>query len=164
MGYYRTCILMKPNYIIIPLITVLVSVTGSYFTSSSLENWYQTINLPSWTPPGSVIGLVWTTIFILSTISALLVWNKLPHDRRFNQIIGLFLVNAVLNVGWSYLFFGQHLIGAAVIESGLLGLSVIGLIFLIWPLLRKAAILLVPYALWVSFATYLTYSVWLINR
>lgn len=154
---------MKANYFAIPLITVLVSVLGSYFSNTGLRIWYRTINLPSWTPPGSVIGAVWTTIFILSTVSALIVWNKTPHTGQFQLIIGVFLVNAILNVGWSYLFFSKHLIGSAVIEAAILGLSVLALIFLIWPLSHKASLLLTPYAFWVSFATYLTYSVWRLN-
>jgi tryptophan-rich sensory protein len=155
---------MKVNYVTIPAVTLLVALTGSYFTNNGLNDWYQSLALPTWTPAGNIIGLVWTTIFILSTISALLVWNRLAHKGNFNWIIGLFIVNAILNVGWSYLFFSQHLIGAAIIEAALLGLSVVGLIFFIWPLVRSAAILLVPYALWVFFATYLTYCVWILNN
>jgi len=153
---------MKINYIIIPLITVLVAVVGSWLTSGGME-WYGTINLPEWTPAGSVIGAVWTTIFILTTLSALIVWSRANRNRRFWWIIVIFLINAFLNVFWSFLFFSQHLIGPAIWEAGLLDASVIALIILIWPISRLASILLVPYAGWVAFATYLTYTVWLLN-
>lgn len=154
---------MRLNYIIIPLVTILTSGVGSWITNNGMK-WYKSINLPTWTPPGSVIGTVWTVLFILATISALIVWNTAKHNNYFWWIIGLFLVNAVLNVGWSFLFFGQHLIGPAIFEAGLLGLSVVGLVILIWPLSRLAASLLIPYAAWVSFATYLTYSIWSLNK
>jgi len=156
---------MKLNYIIIPLITLGVAGLGSWLTSSGMD-WYEAINLPGWTPAGGVIGTAWTIIFILATISALLVWNKKDKgsDIRRRWIVVLFLVNAFLNVFWSYLFFNQHLIGPAVWEAGLLGLSVLVLIILIWPLYRWAAILLMPYLGWVCFATYLTYAVWWLNR
>lgn len=154
---------MRLNYIVIPLVTLGVAWLGNWLTSGGME-WYKTIKLPAWTPPGSVIGFAWTIIFILSTISALIVWNKFSHDKRFAWIIGLFLINAGLNVFWSFLFFNQHLIGWAVIEAGLLGLSVIGLIILIGPISRLAAWLLVPYAAWVAFATYLTYIIWALNK
>ena len=154
---------MKLNYLIIPLITLLVSLLGSWLTSGGME-WYQKIKLPAWTPAGSVIGFAWTTIFILSTISALLVWNKFPRDKRFVWVIGLFFINAGLNIFWSWLFFNQHLIGWAAIEAALLGLSVVGLIILIGPISRLATWLLVPYAAWVAFATYLTYLIWTLNR
>jgi tryptophan-rich sensory protein len=102
-------------------------------------------------------------IFILTTISALIVWNTFPRENRFAVIVGLFLVNAVLNLGWSHIFFGVHALGWSVVEAALLELSVLALIFLIWPLSRWTAVLIFPYAAWVMFATYLTYSVWSLN-
>jgi len=153
---------MKLNYIIIPLITLLVASVGSWLTSGGM-GWYQTINLPAWTPAGSVIGAIWTIIFILATISALLVWNRFSHGKRFNWIFITFAVNAFLNVLWSFLFFGQHLLSLAIIDAALLGISVIALIVLIRHASRLAALLLYPYAIWAAFATYLTYTVWLLN-
>ncbi|MFA6533716.1 MAG: TspO/MBR family protein [Patescibacteria group bacterium] len=153
---------MKLNYFLIPLFTIAVAWFGSLITSRGMA-WYRTINLPAWTPAGGVIGAVWTVIFLLATISALLVWNG-HRPERLAWIFGLFILNGLLNFAWSYLFFGQHLLGAAVWEAGALGLSVVGLIILIWPLSRLAAGLLLPYAAWVTFATYLTYNVWSLNK
>lgn len=154
---------MKLNYLVIPLTTLGVAWLGSWLTNSGLD-WYRTIKLPAWTPPGSVIGFAWTVIFILGAISALIVWNKVPHQGRFWWIIVVLLINAGLNIGWSFLFFNQHLIGPAVWEAGLLGLSVLVLIIFIRPLSGWSSILLMPYLAWVIFATYLVYSVWLLNR
>lgn len=154
---------MKLNYFIIPLIIFIVAVLGSWLTGSGLD-WYKSIKLPSWTPPGSLIGAVWTIIFILSATSALIFYNLASHGSRFFWIIFLFILNTVLNVGWSYLFFRGHLIGPAVIEAALLDFSVIGLVILIWPISRLASLLLLPYAGWVAFATYLTYIVWSLNK
>jgi benzodiazapine receptor len=153
---------MKLNYFIIPLVVFLVAFLGSLITSGGMD-WYQTINLPSWTPDGSVIGAVWTTIFILSAISALLVWNRFPRGKRFNWIFFLFGINAFLNVFWSYLFFGKHFLFWAVPEAALLCLSVVLLVILIRPLSRLAASLLYLYLFWTAFATYLTYMVWTLN-
>jgi tryptophan-rich sensory protein len=153
---------MKPNYFIIPLVTVLTSLIGSSFTDPQ-NSWYKSLNFPSFTPPGYVIGLVWTVIFILTMISALLVWNGIVSRRKLSIIGWLFILNAVLNITWSWLFFGQHLIAPAVIEAACLGASVIVLIAFIAPISRPAAWLLAPYAIWVSFATYLTYSIWSLN-
>lgn len=149
---------MRAAYIVIPLITLLVSSIGSYITSNGM-GWYRTIRLPDWTPPGSVIGGVWTTIFILTTISVLLVWTKFPRTSRFQWIIGLFILNAILNVGWSALFFGLHMMTAAAWEAGILAANVLVLIFLIWAGSRLAAGLLIPYFLWVCFATFLTATI-----
>lgn len=154
---------MKINYFLIPLIVLLVSFLGGQITGSGMD-WYKTIKLPSWTPPGWVIGLVWTFIFILCAISVILFWNLQPKPIYFYWIIGLFILNAIFNIFWSYLFFGQHLIGLAVIEAFLLGLSVLALILLIWPFSLLVASLLIPYCGWVFFATYLTYNIWLLNK
>lgn len=160
---------MKLNYFIIPIIVFLTATIGSYFTGAGMD-WYQTINLPSFTPPGWVIGLVWTFIFILSAISVLIFWNlpiKESDDKklkmRFWTIILIFLINAGLNIFWSYLFFYQSLIGAAVFEAALLGISVIALVVLIWPISRISSLLLVPYAVWVCFATFLNTFIWFLN-
>ena len=155
--------MIKLNYIIIPLITIAVSVLGSWITKKGMQ-WYDTIKLPSFTPPGYIIGIVWTIIFILATTSLLIVWNKMPQEGNFWWIIALFLINAGLNVFWSYLFFGKHMLNAAFIEAGLLDLSVIGLVILIWPVSRLAAGLLIPYAAWVAFATYLSCIIWSLNK
>lgn len=156
--------MIKPNYIAIPVFTIFISVIGSRFTSQSLGGWYQNINVPSWTPPGGAIGIVWTFIFILATISALLVWNKTSHDKKFKKIITAFVINGLLNMLWSFLFFSQHLVGFAAIEAVILGLSVVLLILWIWPRSRVAASLLLPYAAWVFFASFLTFSVWMLNK
>jgi len=153
---------MHLAYIVIPLLTIITASTGSFFTSAGMA-WYKKINLPSWTPAGSIIGTVWTTIFILATISAVLVWLTVPDGSRRQLIMMAFVLNAVLNILWSYLFFYQHLLWLAVWEAGLLALSVLVLIILIWPYHKLAAGLLLPYVLWVSFATYLTYSVARLN-
>lgn len=155
----------KLNYIFIPLITILVSWLGSSVTTANM-GWYMAINKPAWTPDGAIIGLVWTIIFILTTISAFIIWNKKVSDQDISRrrwALVIFGLNAVLNVGWSWLFFGRGLFGLATIEAVLLGLSVATIILLVRPFSRLAAGLLYPYVLWVFFASYLTYQVWLLN-
>lgn len=150
------------SYAAIILGTVATAVIGSLFTAQSLTNWYLTLNLPSWTPPGSVIGTVWTVLYTLIAIAGVLAWRNLtPYNRTgFAWLLG---VNLVLNALWSYLFFSAHQIGTALFEMlFLLGTS-IALVTLLWPKVRIAAWLLVPYALWVAFATYLTYTIWRLN-
>lgn len=154
---------MKLNYFIIPLITIITSLSGSWFTNKGMD-WYNKLKLPDFTPPGSVIGIVWTIIFILTTISALIVWNKFDYDNKFWLIIGLFILNAILNALWSFIFFYSGQIGPAIIEMLVLEATVIGLIVLIWPLSKLAAGLLIPYSAWVLFATYLAYSIWNLNK
>lgn len=150
--------------LIIPAVTIGVASLGSSLTASGMD-WYRGINLPSWTPPGSVIGTVWTVIFILATISAILARNYpgTKHAKRVPWIMAAFVLNAVLNVAWSWLFFRLHLIGWAVWEALLLEASVIALIILIRPVSVVAARLLIPYAAWVAFASFLTFMIWRLN-
>lgn len=155
---------MKLNYFIIPLITILVAGGGSWLTNTGLTTWYNRLNLPVIAPAGSVIGTVWTIIFILSTVAALIVWNQRPLNPHFNWIAWLFVANALLNILWSYLFFYLHLTGWPIVEMVLLNLSTIALVALLWHNTLWAAILLFPYVIWVSFATYLAYLIWLLNK
>lgn len=155
---------MKRNYLIIPSITILTALLGGWATSGGLEGWYSGLRLPSWTPPGTTIGIVWTILYILATISALIIFNKRTEKKkRIKMIMSFFAVNAVLNVTWSLLFFNLHLINMAVYEAALLGISVVIISALCWQISRAASLLLVPYAAWVAFATYLTYIVSSLN-
>ncbi len=153
---------MKLNYITIPLIVVLVSLTGSYFTSEGMD-WYKGLVLPSFTPPGSFIGAVWTVIFILTAVSALIFWNKRNEFKRKNLIIFLFLINAFLNVFWSFLFFASQMVGAALIEAVFLEISVIALMVFLCSASKTASALLIPYGAWTLFAIYLNYLIFSLN-
>ena len=155
---------MKPNYILIPLAVIVVSVVGSMFTGFGIDTgWYAAIAKPDWTPPGAVIGAVWTTIFVLTAASALIVWNKGAPSRRTRYALVAYAVNGVLNVAWSYIFFVRHWFAFATIEAGLLSISVIVIMALVWKRSRVGALLLVPYAGWVAFATFLTGVIWRMN-
>jgi len=155
---------MKSNYVIIPLAVVAVSVIGSSFTGTGIDaGWYVSIAKPDWTPPGAVIGAVWTTIFVLTATSALIVWNKNAPDRRTRYAMATYAINGILNIAWSYIFFVRHWLAFATIESGLLGVSVIVIMALVWKRSRVAVLLLAPYVGWVAFATFLTYLIWRMN-
>ena len=154
---------MQPHYLIIPLFALATALIGSVFTSGNMS-WYRTIRKPEWTPGGQLIGTVWTVLFTLTAISAILAWNATTGTAALPIIMAAFVANAALNVLWSFLFFSLHQMRLAIFECALLGISVLALIILIWPASVPAALLLVPYGLWVSFATFLTWSVWRENR
>ena len=153
---------MHLSYILIPLVTILVAFAGGQLTMRSVATWYKTIRKPTWTPPGAVIGAVWTVLYILAAISALVVWN-LPSPVPV-VVAGLFILNAIVNVFWSYVFFYLHKMGAAIWVCLFLDLTIVLLIWFIAPLSLLTGWLLVPYAAWVSFASYLNYRVWEMNR
>ncbi len=153
---------MKINYIVISLITIAVAYFGGIITTSGLT-WYYGLNLPSIAPAGSFIGSAWTIIYILTTISALIVWNKLKKDKDFKLIVGLFILNAFLNWFWTYLFFGLNFIYTALLEMIVLNIVNLYLILILRKKNLTASVLLIPYFLWVCFATYLTYLILTLN-
>ncbi len=142
----------------IPAFVLFAAVSGSLVTQSGMD-WYRTLSLPWWTPPGSTIGAVWTAIYALSTIAAIEWWNQKERDGRFEKVAALFVANMVLNVGWSVVFFGLHQMFAAIVVAALLALSTWALVLRMWRRKAVASALLLPYAAWATFATYLTAAV-----
>jgi len=153
---------IKINYIVIPLLIITVGSLGALITGYGME-WYATIQLPPYTPSSTFISWMWRIIYLMITTSILIIFNKLNRDWRFYSVINLFITNGLLNILWSYLFFNQHMIGASTLVALLLVITVYLLIWLIWPQSRTAALLLVLYAGWITFASYLNYVILLLN-
>jgi tryptophan-rich sensory protein len=110
-----------------------------------------------------LMEITWTVIFILSSVAVLIVWNRYSAQKNFRLIMTLFILNALINVGWYILFFGHQQIGLAFFQAVLLVSNVVLLIVLIWKFCPLAATCLLPYSLWVVFSTILTFNVWLMN-
>ncbi len=154
---------IKLNYFTVPLVTIAVAVSGSYFTSLGLNGWYDQLSKPGWTPGGGFIGAMWTFLYILVTIVVLGFVNRHRQAGRYSIIIAFFIVNAVLNATWSLIFFSMNLTGLALLWIILLNLTIIYLIILIWPYSKLLAAGLIPYAAWVSVAGTLNYMIWVMN-
>ena len=155
---------MKINYIVIPIATTFAMMLGGHFSRLGMEWYRSSVNLPAITPPSWVFSPVWTVIFILTAVFAVMVWNNFQRTTSFWLIIGLLLVNMILNVLWSYLFFANHMIGAALIDALALTATVYAMMLLACLQSWRVALLLVPYAAWGTFACYLNYLVWMLNK
>lgn len=155
---------LKPNYFIIPLVTIATAALGSFLTSSGMS-WYDTqLIQPAITPPKIAFPIAWNIIFILTTISALIIFNSKKASKiRKRLIADLFIANAALNVLWSLLFFNLRLLTPALVEMVLLEMTLVALMMLIWRTSKLSSLLLLPYAIWVAFATYLTSQIVLLN-
>jgi benzodiazapine receptor len=153
---------MHISYIIIPCITLATMLTGSYFTWHGMD-WYNTLKHPSFTPPSWVFSFVWTILYTMIAYSAVHFWNTPSHTWHKWTVSFLFIFNAILNVTWCYLFFYKHMIGLSLIEIIGLNLTTISLIILLYKNTLLSSVLLIPYALWGSFATILTFAFWMIN-
>ncbi|MFW6194445.1 MAG: TspO/MBR family protein [Halobacteriota archaeon] len=136
---------------------------GSIFTTPAIPVWYATLQKPFFTPPNWVFGPAWTTLYILMGIALFLVWNKGIQDRKVQVAMGVFGVQLVLNSLWSILFFGMQNPFYAFIEVIILWFAILATIILFYGIDKRASFLLVPYILWVSFASVLNYYVWILN-
>lgn len=138
-----------------------IAAVAGLITAPNIPTWYEALAKPSFTPPNGIFGPVWTVLYILIAISGWMVWRKIGFspDRPL-MIYGLQLA---LNFVWSFVFFGAHLIGLAVVDIVLLWLAIIWNITLFWRVDRIAAALLLPYLAWVSFASALNIAVWQLN-
>jgi len=158
---------MKINNTFKLIITIMISelagIIGSVFTIPSIPAWYATLVKPVLNPPAWVFGPVWTTLFALMGASAFLVWRKGWNRKDVKIALGIFIVQLVLNTLWSIIFFGLHNPGAAFIEIIFLWLTILATIIAFARISKKAAWLLLPYILWVSFAAYLNYAIWILN-
>src|SRR3989344_5385719 len=123
---------MKANYFIIPAIVLAVMILGSSFTYNALYGWYDSINKPEWTPPGSIIGLAWSIIYFLAVASVLIFWNFAPRGKFFNLGVALLLINAFTNAFWSFFFFFKHFMGWAVVDSIIMLITLAGIMVLLW--------------------------------
>lgn len=142
----------------------LAGIIGSIFTLSSVNSWYFELNKPLLNPPGWVFGPVWITLYFLMGISLFIIWNKeiIPSVKK-NAVI-IFLVQLVLNALWSVVFFGMHQILLSVIVIIALWLLIFITIILFGKISKTASLLLFPYLIWVSFASYLNVSIYLLNK
>ena len=145
------------------LLSLSAGAVGGIATAGSIGGWYQTIAKPDWNPPGWVFGPVWTTLYLMMGVAAWIVWRQAgPGTKAWP--LALFAVQLALNALWSFVFFAWHQIGWALVEILALWVAITATIASFLRVSKVAAVLLVPYLAWVSFASFLTYTIWTLNR
>jgi benzodiazapine receptor len=135
---------------------------GSFATVDAIPTWYAALHKPSWNPPNQVFGPVWTLLYLMMALAAWLVWRAAGWPA-VRPALGMFAVQLALNVGWSVVFFGLHRPGWAFVEIVVLWAAILATLLLFRPISPRAALLLAPYLLWVSFASVLNLAVWRLN-
>ncbi len=146
------------------LITAAAAAIGSLATGRSVETWYAHLNPTILTPPNWVFGPVWTVLYILMAVSAYLVWKKGWDNPKVKQRLVLYVEQLVLNAMWSVVFFGQHQIALALFTVVVLWFTILVTTVAFYKISKIAALLLVPYLLWVGFASILNLFIWMANR
>lgn len=134
---------------------------GSFFTFSAIPTWYVFLNKPFFSPPNWLFGPVWTILYTLIGISFYLIW--INAKKKDGWAIKFFIFHLVLNSLWSIIFFGQKNLGLAFFEIILMWSSIVYMIIKYKRINKWSSYLLIPYLLWVSFASLLNYSVWKLN-
>lgn len=139
-------------------------VVGSLFTAPSIAGWYQFLNKPAFSPPNWLFGPVWITLYTLMGISFYLIWSGGLNKKGAKFALGFFVAHLFVNAGWSIVFFGLHNISFAfAVILVLLTMIIILIKFLFCSINRLASNLLIPYLVWVSIATFLNYSLMVLN-
>lgn len=138
---------------------ILVGILGSFFTSPAIGGWYAALNKPSFTPPSWVFPIAWTLLYLLMGISLYILWEK----KNTKAATHLFVLQLVLNLLWSILFFGLKMPTIALIELLALLATVLMTTKKFYEISKTAAYLMVPYILWLCFATLLNYYIVILN-
>lgn len=140
----------------------LVGILGSIFTFSAIPNWYATLNKPFFAPPNWIFGPVWTLLYLLMGISFYLIWKQ-GLKKKQSEAAKYFFVQLALNFIWTPIFFGLKLPLLALCVIIAMWLAILMTIQKFFPLSNWAAYLLIPYLLWVSFASLLNGAIVLLN-
>lgn len=144
------------------LSTLLIGGISGFATATSITTWYVDINKPSFNPPNYLFGPVWTVLYILMGISLYIILQS-PKTKFRSKAITIFCIQLFLNFCWSFIFFKFQLLGLAFIEIILMWASILTMIVVFFEINKKAALLQIPYLLWVSFASVLNGSIWFLN-
>lgn len=142
----------------------LAGIVGSLFTFSSIPTWYATLTKPSFSPPNYLFGPVWVTLYTLMGIAIYRIIVKGFKNKKVVYATYVFAIHLVLNAIWSIIFFGAKQIGLALVEIIILWGMIIYLIRLFWKLDKISSYLMLPYLAWVSFASVLNFTLWMLNR
>ena len=130
--------------------------------SMQASTFYKELARPEWAPPAYVFGPVWTLLYAMMAVAAWLVWRQ-GGFRAARTALSLFLVQLAANALWSWLFFAWHRGAGAFADIVLLWLLIVATVIGFWRVRALAGVLLLPYLVWVSFASALNFAVWQLN-
>lgn len=143
----------------------LAGIAATPFTLSAIPTWYQTLNKPIFSPPNWVFGPVWTILYFLMGLAVYLIWTSKTKNQKLKQVgLKYFSIQLGLNFLWSILFFGLHSPILGMIDIIILWILILITMMKFHKISKTASYLLIPYLLWVSFATVLNLTIVVLNR
>jgi benzodiazapine receptor len=144
-------------------VCLAVAGAGGLFTAGSVQQWYPSLQKPAWTPPSWIFGPVWTALYLMMALAAWLVWRG-HRTANVKRALGLFVFQLILNAAWSPLFFGLQNPLAGLLDIIPLWAAILATLISFRKISAAAWALLVPYWLWVGYATALNFAIWWMNR
>ena len=138
---------------------LLVGALGGIVTDSG---WYAELRRPAFAPPGWLFGPVWTALYLGMGVAAWLVWRRAGF-RKARAALALYALQLVFNALWNPIFFGLRAMGWALVDIVVLAVAIVVTLIKFYRIDRSAGLLLVPYLLWVLFASVLNFSLWMLN-
>jgi len=151
-----------PKLVISIIIPLAVGFISSFFTRDSISAWYDQLAKPALSPPNWIFFPVWTLLYVLMGVSLYLVWRK-GFNNKTKTAIYIFSAQLLLNFLWTFLFFGLKSMFVAFAEIVVLWVMILVTIVRFYRISKEAAYLLIPYIIWVSFASYLNLATFLVN-
>ncbi|MEI6234754.1 MAG: TspO/MBR family protein [Planctomycetota bacterium] len=141
------------------LLCFAAAATGAF---TSIGAWYAGIRKPEWNPPAWVFGPVWTVLYCMMAVAAWMVWCDGGWKKQMKPL-SLFCVQLALNALWTPLFFGMHRPDLALLDILAMWVAIVLTLLAFWRVKARAGMLLIPYLAWVSFATFLNFTLWRLN-
>ncbi len=151
------------SWIMFLAICFVAAAVGASFTNSSVKTWYPRLQKPAGTPPSWVFGPVWSVLYFLMGTAVWLVW-QLREERDVRLALSLFFGQLLLNAAWSFIFFGLQRPDVALAEILVLWLAIVLTTMSFSEYSSHAFWLMTPYLGWVTYATYLNFGIWRLNR
>lgn len=162
----KSSVQMRQKFQIIPVLIVTLCVVAISFigqmATDPRSEWFTSLAKPSWNPPNWLFGPVWSTIYILLIISASLIWHRTQAGER-SSLMKLYAINALFNLVWSFCFFQAESTVLGMIDIILVWITVLLLVVRTWPISKPASVMLMPYLLWVTFASALNFAIMQLN-
>lgn len=148
------------KFVALAVFAVLVIITATFGAQFTPGEWYAALDKPAWNPPSWLFAPVWTVLYVMIALAGLLAWRNDPSVGSKPML--LWGAQLILNALWSWLFFGEHLLWVAFADIVALELCIFAFIAATWTRARGAALLFIPYAMWVGFASCLNFTIaWL---
>ena len=153
---------LSTKIIIAVIGALIIGGLSGFLTTDAIQNYYLTLKKPSWNPPNGIFGPVWTVLYIMIGVAFALIWNQQDTAVR-TQAMLLFGIQITLNFFWSLIFFRWQSPVWALVEILVMLVFIVLTVLAFQKLNKTAAYLMLPYLCWVSFASFLNFTIWKLN-